>query len=328
MMLWRPLALLLLLGPACATRVGNPGKPGAVTVPLVEQIVPATAAPADDADGEFAGADDFVSTLASSSPRHREIIAGLNATSEMVNDMELVLDEAKTVMVGDLEVKAIVRGGEGEEAEGTRHVVLCTAGKAFFAARWVDGASDVAGVADLASDPLGAFAAIAEKDRRFLASWSYAKTEARAELDMTLDGAPAENDPFVGELARVLDRSRFRREAGADAVSLQELQLWYDEALPSDLTPQVAVAGIIAADGAYEYAAHHVEAKLICAEPLDREKPEKPGWCFAYEASADGKTAAFKDGEVAQTVWAKVPSKDLIDPRTSAAPRFSDECPE
>lgn len=320
---------LFAVGPACATRVGNPPKPSpaAITVPSLGEIVPSTSKPTETPSGGFAGAADFLKSLSSSAPRHREVLLGVNAIGRQVDAMGLELDVPLTTEVGGVEVKAIVRSASADAT--VRNAVLCTGGKPFYTASWKDGGGDVTGAVDLSVDPLQAFPEISEQDRLFVAGFAFAKTELLSELDMTFDGAPSVNDPFVGELGRVTERARYRvkSEAGAKVV-YQGTQLWYDDVAPSEALPQVTVAGTIASDGSYEDAFHHTEAQLICPDPLDRSNVESPGWCIGYVGSADGETGEFTTAAAAQVLWDGIKDDGLIDPQTTVVPVLDATCPE
>lgn len=90
-----------ILVTGCVTRVGNPPKPtpAAVTVPSFAELVPETPGTLDPGDGGFSGSADFLKSLGTASPNHREVLAGLNAIGAYLGELEVEVDEARTEAV-------------------------------------------------------------------------------------------------------------------------------------------------------------------------------------------------------------------------------------
>lgn len=325
---WRGILLVALLAqsPGCATRVGNPPKPNpaSVSVPAIPELINQTAAPAGDAEGGFAGSADFLKSLGAASPSHREVLLGFNAVGGYLAGLSLELDVPRTEIVGGVELKIVVKGDANDTA--ARQAIACAAGKAFYVATWRDGLPDVHSKIDLRNDEFGKFAALAAVDRQFTVSMSYTKSAERNEVDAVFSGVPVANDPFVGELAHLVERARYRSTAVADAVDYQTLQVWSEAEPAAGATPQVSVAGRLSG-GADEYAIHHTEAKLVCPSPLDRANVQTPGWCVGFKQDAEGK-GAFTAAETAQALWDQIKDQGLIDPATTTVPLLDATCPE
>lgn len=317
---------VVVLDSRCATRVGNPPKPAAINVPLISELVPPTTTPTGAPGNGFPGDAAFVGALAASAPRQRAVLSGMNEIGKRLGALELEIDVAKTTTVDGVDVKVIVRSDA--EKEDVRHAVACAAGKAFYAATWTEGESGVSGTVDMRSDPLHVFATVAEADRQFVAGLAFSPTAERQEVDLTIDGAPTANDPFVGTASRLLERGRFRSRAADTKIVYQGTQLWYETTATDGAVPQVTLAGLLGTDGAYQYAIHHVEAKLLCPSPLDRAQPDAPGWCAGYTQAAGAASGEFTDAATAQTLWDGIKADGLIDPATTHVPTVAGECPE
>lgn len=320
------LIALLSQAPGCATRVGNPPKPNpaSVAVPAIPELISRGSGPTSDPVGGFAGSADFLKSLGAASPSHRDVLLGFNAVGSYLDGLGLELDQPRTEIVNGVELKIIVKGDADDAA--ARQAVACAAGKAFYVATWRDGLPDVHAKIDLRSDEFGKFGALAAADRQFSASMSYTRTTDRHEVDAVFSGVPVANDPFVGDLAHLVERSRYRSTATADAVDYQTLQVWSEGEPAVGATPQVTVAGRLVGD-TDEYAIHHTEAKLVCPSPLDRDNVAAPGWCLGFKQDAEGK-GEFTSAAAAQAIWDVVKDQGLIDPATTASPVLDASCPQ
>lgn len=177
---------------------------------------------------------------------------------------------------------------------------------------------------DLRTDPLKAFPKIAEADRAFTTQFTYTKTEGRQELDGVLDGVPVVNDPFVGDLPHVIERTRYRTTATAGTIVYQTLQTWSQDGSTPGVLPQVTVAGRLVGGGD-EYAIHHTEAKLVCPKAFDRASVDAPGWCLGFAVDSAGK-GQFTTAAAAQALWTEIAADGFIDYAFTARPTVDGIC--